>query len=171
MRRRSPLPLLAASLLTLLLAVWVDSPALASPAKFQVYPDVGIGPIEVGDTRSGLQSFLGQPEPEGRTWAYTIRATGRTGVVMVRFNGQHAMTISTFDRAFSYEDISVGDDRNEAISVLRGDGFLLGHCGRAPALFSPNHLTMFRLDGGEVESIVVVRDSQRCTQESSTLPR
>jgi hypothetical protein len=167
MRTRSPLPLPAVSLLALLLAVWVNSPALASPAKFEVFPDVGIGPIEVGDTRSGLQSFLAQPEPEGRTWAYTIRATGRTGVVMVRFNGQHAMRIFTFDRAFSYDDVRVGDDRDEAISVLRRDGFLLGHCGRAPALFSPTHLTMFRLDGGGVESIVVVGDSNRCKADGA----
>lgn len=162
MRTRSPLPLLAVSLLALLLAVWVDSPAPAAPAKFRVFPDVGIGPIEIGDTRSGLDSFLAPPEPEGRTWAYTIRATGRTGVVMVRFSGRHAIRIFTFDRAFSYDDVRVGDPRDEAISVLRRDGFLLGHCGRARALFSPTHLTTFRLDGGELESIVVVGDSHRC---------
>jgi hypothetical protein len=161
-RRRSPHPLLAVSLLALLLAVWVDSPAPAASADFKVFPGVGIGPIELGDTRSGLESSLAQPDPEGRTWAYTIRATGKTGVVMVRFDGQHAMAIFTFDRAFSYSDVGVGDDTDEAISVLRRAGFLLGHCGRARALFSLNRRTMFHLAGGEVESILVVSDSHRC---------
>ena len=146
----------------LMLALSVTSPALAAPPKFGVVPGVGIGPVSVGDTRAELAASLGKPEQEGSVWAYTVRAKGREGVVKVLFDGQRAENVFTVDPAFVYRGVRVGDDSDEAISTLRGNGFLSGRCGPARALYTPDERTMFGLYRGEVEHIFVVRDSGAC---------
>ncbi len=146
----------AAVLLTLAICA---APAGAVSKKFRVQPGEGIGPVSVGDTRADLDDRLGQPDKEGPVWAYTVREPGRSGVVKVLFSGNKAKNVFTVDSAFSYRGVHVGTGSEQAISTLKGAGFVLGRCGPARALYLPGERTSFGLYRGEVEHIFVVRQS------------